>query len=204
MMAARAARNEREKDAMDEISKLMVEQLRDAYSAEKQALRAMPRLAKKATSQALKDAVQMHVEQTEHQIERLEQALDTLGARPGRKVCEGMRGIIEEGQSEAEEHDKGPLLDTVIVAALQRVEHYEIAAYGTMAALAKAAGQQEIANLLVQTLQEEKETDEKLTQLAESELNPAAVGEGAEEEEEGEDVAKPASGQRGGKKRASA
>ncbi|HYI84287.1 MAG TPA: ferritin-like domain-containing protein [Acetobacteraceae bacterium] len=203
-MAARAARNEREKDAMDEISKLMVEQLRDAYSAEKQALRAMPRLAKKATSQALKDAVQMHVEQTEHQIERLEQALDTLGARPGRKVCEGMRGIIEEGQSEAEEHDKGPLLDTVIVAALQRVEHYEIAAYGTMAALAKAAGQQEIANLLVQTLQEEKETDEKLTQLAESELNPAAVGEGAEEEEEGEDDAKPASGQRGGKKRASA
>ena len=134
---------------MDEVSKLMVEQLRDAYSAEKQALRAMPRLAKKATSQALKDAVQMHVEQTEHQIERLEQALDTLGARPGRKVCEGMRGIIEEGQSEAEDHDKGPLLDTVIVAALQRVEHYEIAAYGTMAALAKAAGQQEIANLLV-------------------------------------------------------
>ena len=92
----------------------------------------------------------------------------------------------------------------MIVAALQRVEHYEIAAYGTMAALAKAAGQQEIAKLLAQTLQEEKETDEKLTQLAESELNPAAVGGGADEEEEGEDDAKPASGQRGGKKRASA
>jgi ferritin-like metal-binding protein YciE len=194
-------RNGWEEDVMDEVSKLMVEQLRDAYSAEKQALRAMPRLAKKATSQALKDAVQMHVEQTEHQIERLEQALDTLGSRPGRKVCEGMRGIIEEGQSEAEDHDKGPLLDTVIVAALQRVEHYEIAAYGTMAALAKAAGQQEIASLLVQTLQEEKETDEKLSQLAESELNPAAVGSGSEENEEGEeDGAKPAGGQRGKKR----
>jgi ferritin-like metal-binding protein YciE len=192
----------REENAMDEVSKLMVEQLRDAYSAEKQALRAMPRLAKKATSQALKDAVQMHVEQTEHQIERLEQALDTLGARPGRKVCEGMRGIIEEGQSETEDHDKGPLLDTVIVAALQRVEHYEIAAYGTMAALAKAAGQQEIAGLLVQTLQEEKETDEKLSQLAESELNPAAVGGGTEDEEGGEDDAERLRGQRG-RKRAS-
>ena len=183
----------------------MVEQLRDAYSAEKQALRAMPRLAKKATSQALKDAVQMHVEQTEHQIERLEQALDTLGARPGRKVCEGMRGIIEEGQSEAEEHDKGPLLDTVIVAALQRVEHYEIAAYGTMAALAKAArpaGDRQPAGR--RPCKEEKETDEKLSQLAESELNPAAVGSGAEEDEEGEDDAKPAGGQRGGRSAAAA
>jgi ferritin-like metal-binding protein YciE len=160
---------------MDEVTKLMIDQLRDAYSAEKQALRAMPRMAKKATSQALKDAVGMHVEQTEHQVERLEQALEQLGGRAGRKVCEGMRGIIEEGQHELEEHDKGPLLDTLIVAAQQRMEHYEIASYGTMAALAKAAGQQEIADLLAQTLQEEKQTDEKLTQLAESELNPAAI-----------------------------
>ena len=101
---------------MDEISKLMVEQLRDAYSAEKQALRAMPRAAKKASSQALKDALQAHVEQTEHQVERLEQALEKVGARPGRKVCEGMRGIIEEGQHELEDHDKGPLLDAVACA----------------------------------------------------------------------------------------
>ena len=160
---------------MDEVMKLMVEQLRDAYSAEKQGLRAMPRLARKATAQSLKDMLQMHVEQTEGQVERLEQALEKMGARPGRKVCEGMRGIIEEGQHELEEHDKGPLLDTLIVGAQQRMEHYEIASYGTMAALAKAAGQQEIAELLAQTLQEEKQTDEKLTQLAESELNPAAI-----------------------------
>lgn len=160
---------------MDDVNKLMVEQLRDAYSAEKQALRAMPRMAKKATAQSLKDALQMHVEQTEGQVERLEQALEKMGARPGRKVCEGMRGIIEEGQHELEDHEKGPLMDTLIVAAQQRMEHYEIASYGTMAALAKAAGQQEVAELLAQTLQEEKQTDEKLTRLAESELNPAML-----------------------------
>ncbi|TCZ65426.1 ferritin-like domain-containing protein [Roseicella aquatilis] len=160
---------------MDEISKLMIEQLRDAYSAEKQALRAMPRMMKKATAQSLKDALQMHVEQTEGQIERLDKALEIMGGKAGRKVCEGMRGIIEEGQHELEDHDKGELLDALIVAMQQRVEHYEIASYGTMAALAKAAGQKEVAELLNQTLQEEKQTDETLTQLAESELNPAAI-----------------------------
>jgi ferritin-like metal-binding protein YciE len=178
---------------MDEINKLMIEQLRDAYSAEKQALRAMPRMMKKATAQSLKDALQMHVEQTEGQVERLEKALELMNARPGRKVCEGMRGIIEEGQHELEDHDKGPLMDTLIVACQQRVEHYEIASYGTMAALAKAAGQQEVANLLAETLQEEKQTDEKLTQLAESELNPAAI-QGAQEPEVAND-------RRGGSKR---
>jgi len=181
---------------MDDVTKLMVEQLRDAYSAEKQGLRAMPRVAKKATSQALKDAFQTHAEQTEHQVERLEQALEKLGARPGRKVCEGMRGLIEEAQSELEDHDKGPILDAVIVGAQQRMEHYEIAAYGTLAALAKAAGQQEIADLMAQTLQEEKQADEKLTQLAESELNPAAI-QGAGQDEAAND-------KRGGKRSSAA
>ena len=178
---------------MDDVTKLMVEQLRDAYSAEKQGLRAMPRVAKKATSQALKEAFQMHAERTEHQVERLEQALEKLGARPGRKVCEGMRGLIEEAQSELEDHDKGPILDAVIVGAQQRMEHYEIAAYGTLAALAKAAGQGEFADLMAQTLQEEKQADERLTQLAESELNPAAI-QGAGQEAE-------AAGGKGGGKR---
>ena len=179
----------------DEITKLMVEQLRDAYSAEKQALRAMPRMMKKATAQSLKDALQMHVEQTEGQVERLEQALEKLGARPSRKVCEGMRGLIEEAQHELEDHDKGPRLDTLIVGAQQRVEHYEIASYGTLAALAKAAGQREVAELMAQTLQEEKQTDEKLTQLAESEINPAAF-QGAE--------AEPANDRRTGKRSSAA
>ncbi|WP_149535480.1 YciE/YciF ferroxidase family protein [Siccirubricoccus phaeus] len=185
---------------MDEITKLMTEQLRDAYSAEKQALRAMARLQKKASSQSLRDAVQMHIDQTETQVERLEKALEMTGARPGRKVCEGMRGIIEEAQGELEDHDKGPLMDTVIIAGLQRVEHYEIAAYGTMTALAKACGQQELADLLAETLAEEKETDEKLSQLAESEVNPAAIQEGRG----GEPANDPTPERRGGKRGAAA
>ncbi|GGC33304.1 YciE/YciF family protein [Siccirubricoccus deserti] len=177
---------------MDEITKLMVEQLRDAYSAEKQALRAMPRMMKKASAQSVKDALQMHVEQTEGQVERLEKALEMLGGRPGRKVCEGMRGIIEEAQGELEEHDKGPLMDALIIAGQQRVEHYEIASYGTMVAMAKACGQKELANLLAETLAEEKQTDEKLSQLAEREVNPAAL-ESAQQTE-------PANDKRGGRR----
>lgn len=177
---------------MDEITKLMVEQLRDAYSAEKQALRAMPRMMKKASMPSVKEALQLHVEQTEGQVERLEKALEMVGGRPGRKVCEGMRGIIEEAQSELEDHDKGPLLDTLIIAGQQRIEHYEIASYGTMVAMAKACGQQELAALLAETLAEEKQTDEKLSQLAESEVNPAAF--------ESLQQAEPANDKRGGRR----
>jgi ferritin-like metal-binding protein YciE len=147
---------------------------------------------KKASAASLKEALQMHIEQTNGQVARLEQALEIMQAKPGRKVCDGMRGLIEEAQSELEEHDKGPLLDVVIIAAQQRMEHYEIAAYGTMATLAEAAGQKQVARLLAQTLKEEKQTDEKLTQLAEREINPTAL-EAAREEEEPE----PASSRRG-------
>ena len=160
---------------MDELNKLMIEQLRDAYSAEKQALRIMPRMTKKVSSQTLRDALQMHAEQTETQVERLEQALEMLGGKAGRKVCEGMRGILEEAQHEIEDQEKGAVLDMLVVAGIQRVEHYEIAAYGTMVALAKAAGQTQLADLLAETLAEEKQTDEKLSELAESEVNPAAI-----------------------------
>jgi ferritin-like metal-binding protein YciE len=170
---------------MDEVTKLMVEQLRDAYSAEKQALRAMQKMMRNATNEKLKQGFQMHIDQTEGQIERLEQALEKLGGKPGRKVCEAMRGLIEEANHEMGDHDKGPIMDVVIIAAAQRVEHYEIAAYGTMVALAKAAGQQELADLLAQTLSEEKMTDEKLTQVAESEVNPAFIREARSEGQEG-------------------
>ena len=171
---------------MDELTKLMIEQLRDAYSAEKQALRIMPRMTKKVSSQTLRDALQMHAEQTETQVERLEQALEMLGGKAGRKVCEGMRGILEEAQHEIEDQEKGPVLDMLVVAGIQRVEHYEIAAYGTMVALAKAAGQTQLADLLAETLAEEKQTDEKLSELAESEVNPAAI-EGMQQPELGND-----------------
>ena len=162
----------------DEVRELLVEQLKDAYSAEKQALRCMQRTAKKATAPALRDGIQMHIEQTQTQIERVEQALEKLDARPGRKVCEAMRGLVEEAQHELEEHDKGPILDLVIVAGMQRIEHYEIAAYGTDVALAKALGEGEVADLLAQTLEEEKQTDLKLTAVTEQHLMAEALAGG--------------------------
>src|SRR5271165_398141 len=167
-----------------EVRELLVEQLRDAYSAEKQALRCMQKVVKKATSPALREGIQMHIEETETQIDRVEQAMEKLDARRSRKVCEAMRGLVEEAQHEIEEQDgKGPILDLVIVAGMQRIEHYEIAAYGTDIALAKALGEKEVVDLLSATLDEEKQTDLKLTEVTELHIMPAAMG-GEEEEEE--------------------
>ena len=159
----------------EEVRELLVDQLKDAYSAEKQALRCMQRAARKATAPTLRDGIQLHIEQTQTQIERVEEALDKLGARPGRKVCEAMRGLVEEAQHEIEEQDKGPILDLVIVAGMQRIEHYEIAAYGTDVALAEALGEREVAKLLSQTLEEEKETDLKLTEVTKRHIMPDAL-----------------------------
>ena len=183
----------------DEVRELLVEQLKDAYSAEKQALRCMQRTAKKATAPALREGIQMHIEQTQAQIERVEQALEKLDARPGRKVCEAMRGLVEEAQHELEEHGKGPILDLVIVAGMQRIEHYEIAAYGIDVALAKALGEAEVADLLALTLEEEKQTDLKLTEVTERHLMAAAL---AGEDNEARPAAGPKAG--GGTKRGSA
>ncbi|MGG5809605.1 ferritin-like domain-containing protein [Falsiroseomonas sp. CW058] len=170
---------------MDEITKLMVDQLKDAHSAERQALRAMQRMMKNATNEKLKQGFEMHIEQTQGQVERLEQALEQLGAKAGRKVCEAMRGLVEEGQHEMEENDKGAKMDVVIIASAQRIEHYEISAYGTMATLAKSAGMRELGDLLGQTLDEEKRMDAELTRLAESEVNKAFIEEARAEMEEG-------------------
>jgi ferritin-like metal-binding protein YciE len=185
---------------MDEIQTLMIDQLKDAHSAERQALRGMARMLKNATSQALKDCIQLHIDQTEKQVERVEQALEMIGGKPGRKVCEAMRGLIEEAQHEMEDNEKGPTMDVVIIAAAQRIEHYEIAAYGTMATLAKAAGQTRLAELLGRTLAEEKETDGKLTEVAETEVNPAFISHarGAGAGEEGESANE---NRRGGRRR---
>jgi ferritin-like metal-binding protein YciE len=160
---------------MEQLNKLMIDQLRDAYSAEKQALRIAQRMMKMSSNEKLKQGFQMHFEQTEGQVERLEQALEQLGAKPGRKVCEAMRGLIEEAQHEMQEADKGPMMDVVIIAAAQRIEHYEIAAYGTMATLAKSAGMKDLGNLLGQSLDEEKRMDEQLSQVAEQEVNMAFI-----------------------------
>jgi ferritin-like metal-binding protein YciE len=140
----------------------------------------MQRTLRKASAPALRDGIQAHITQTEAQIERIEQGLERLGAKPGRKVCEAMRGLVDEAQHEIEEHDKDPILDLVIVAGMQRIEHYEIAAYGTAVAVAGAPGEREVAALLSTTLEEEKQTDLKLTEVTARHIMPLALQGGGE------------------------
>ena len=170
-----------------------VDELKDIYSAEKQAIRAYPKLAKAVSSPQLKEALQTHLEETKGQVERLDQVFEILEKRASGKTCEAMKGMVEETSEALEEIEKGPILDAALIACGQRMEHYEIAAYGTVAALAKAMGQDEIAQLLSQTLEEEKVTDQKLTQVSESvseSVNREAIGE--DEEEDDEEEAPPA------------
>ena len=169
-----------------EVRELLTEELKDAYSAEKQALRCMQKALRKASAEALREGIQLHIEQTQVQIERVEQAMEKMNVRPGRKVCEAMRGLVDEAQHEIEARgEKGPILDLVIVAGMQRIEHYEIAAYGTGLALAKAVGETDVAALLAETLEEEKRTDLKLTEVTQKAIMPEALG--GEEEESGGD-----------------
>jgi ferritin-like metal-binding protein YciE len=160
-----------------EVRDLLANELRDAYSSEKQALRCMQKTLRKASAPALRDGIQLHIEQTQTQIERVEQAMERLEVRPGRKVCEAMRGLVEEAQQEIEEHEKGPVLDLVIVAGMQRIEHYEIAAYATNIALAEALEEKEVADLMAETLKEEKETDLKLTEVTKRHIMNEAMSE---------------------------
>jgi ferritin-like metal-binding protein YciE len=167
-----------------EVRELLGEELKDAYSAEKQALRCMQKTLKMASAPALREGIQMHIEQTQVQIERVEQAMEKLEIKPGRKVCEAMRGLVEEATHEISEQDgKGPILDLVIVAGMQRIEHYEIAAYGTDIALAKALGEKEVVDLLTLTLEEEKQTDLKLTEVTEQHIMAAAMATDEDHEE---------------------
>jgi ferritin-like metal-binding protein YciE len=175
---------------MEKMREMLVEQLRDAFSAEKQAIQGMKRRLRKASSAELKKGIEAHVAQSEEHRERVEGALETLDSRPGRTVCEAMRGLVEEAGHELEEHEKGPVLDLIIVAGQQRVEHYEIAAYGTMAELSKAMGETEVARVLGEILVQEKAQDEKLTDLTRSALLPAAM-EGAQEDAGEEDASAP-------------
>jgi ferritin-like metal-binding protein YciE len=161
---------------MDELQEMLVDQLRDALSAEKQAIQGMKKALRKTSAAQLKEGIEAHIAQSEEQRERVQQAIEELGAKAGRKVCEAMRGLVEEGQHELEEHDKGAVLDLVIVASQQRIEHYEISAYGTMVELAKALKQTKVADLLATTLAEEEAQDERLTELTRSSLLPTALG----------------------------
>ena len=166
---------------------LFTDELKDIYSAEKQAVRAFPRIAKAVQSDELKEAIQEHLEQTKQQVERLDRVFEILEKRATGKTCEGMKGLLEEAFTHIEEIEQGAVLDVALIGALQRVEHYEIAAYGTVASLAEEMGQEEIHELLVETLQEEKDTDGRLTEVAGGVNSEAIHGPDEEEEEEEDD-----------------
>jgi len=154
---------------------LYVEELRDLYSAENQILKALPKMAKAASSAELKAAFTEHLEQTKGQVERLEQIFAELDEKPTGKKCKAMEGIVEEGSDMIAEDAEPFVKDAGLIAAAQRVEHYEMAGYGTVRAFALHLKMNKAAKLLEQTLAEEEETDKKLTELAEGIINPQAV-----------------------------
>jgi ferritin-like metal-binding protein YciE len=149
--------------------------LQDVYYAEKQLLKTLPKMAKKASSEELAQAFTEHRDQTEGQIERLEQAFEMMGKKPRGKKCDAILGIIEEGKEVMEEAEDEEVLDAGLIGAAQAAEHYEIARYGTLCAWAKQLGKPQVARLLHQTLEEEKQTDELLTKIAEGSVNKAAL-----------------------------
>lgn len=163
---------------MDTLRDLYLEELKDIYNAEKQLVKALPKMAKRASHDELRTAFQEHLATTEEQVRRLETIFDDLGKTARGKKCIGMEGLISEGQEMMEEDMEPAVLDAALISAAQRVEHYEIAAYGTLRTYARQLGLEKHANLLQQTLDEEGATDKLLTQLAESTINiDAEVGE---------------------------
>jgi ferritin-like metal-binding protein YciE len=157
------------------VQDLLVNELRDIYDAEKQLVKALPKMARAASSEQLRQAFQEHLEETRNQVQRLEQVFEGLDTRSRGKPCEAMRGLVQEASETMEEVKNAQLLDAALIAGAQKVEHYEIAAYGSVRALAEACGHQMVAQLLDETLEEEKGADQKLNQIALSEVNPAAL-----------------------------
>ncbi len=154
---------------------LYVEQLRDMYDAEKQLTKALPKMAKASTSPKLKEAFETHLRETEGHVKRLEQVFTALDMAPRGKKCKAMQGLIEEGSEMMEENGEPEVIDAGLIAAAQRVEHYEMAGYGTVRTYAQTLGEKQAATLLQQTLDEEKHADELLTQIAENTINVQAT-----------------------------
>ena len=166
------------------LKKLYIDELKDLYSAENQLVKALPKLAKAASSKELKAGFAEHLEQTKGHVQRLEQIFEMLDESPKGKKCRGMEGLVEEGSEVMEEDFEDAVLDAALIGAAQRVEHYEIAGYGTVRALAEELGESDHASLLEETLEEEKETDEKLTQLA-KQINAQANEESGQAADQG-------------------
>ncbi len=161
------------------LKSLYVDELRDLYNSEQQLIKALPKMAKAANSDVLRKGFESHLEQTKGHVARLEQVLSGLGEPVKGKKCKGMAGIVAEGGEMMSEDFEGALMDAALISAAQRVEHYEIAAYGAVHAYAQLMGEAEAASLLQETLDEEKETDQKLTELSEQ-INSEAFRSGAE------------------------
>jgi ferritin-like metal-binding protein YciE len=182
--------------ALDSLHDLYVNELKDLYNAENQLLKALPRMAKAATAPELKAAFTEHLEVTRKQVERLEQIFTELGVSPKGKKCKAMEGLVEEGKEVMEEDGDPSVIDAALIAAGQRVEHYEMAGYGCVRTFANLLGYEDAATLLQETLDEEGEADKKLTELAETVINVEAeeadAGEEDEEEEPAPKAKKPA------------
>jgi ferritin-like metal-binding protein YciE len=151
----------------DSLKKLYVDELKDLYSAENQLVKALPKMAKAASAPELRQGFEKHLKQTEGHVQRLEEIFQALGESPKGKKCVGMEGLVKEGSEAMEGDFEGAVLDSALIGAARRVEHYEMASYGSVSALARVLGQTKHDSLLSETLQEETETDEKLTELAE-------------------------------------
>jgi ferritin-like metal-binding protein YciE len=176
----------------DSLRQLYVEELRDLYNAETQLVKALPKMAKASSNTELRQGFEEHLRQTAEQVSRLEQIFEMLEEKPTGKKCLGMDGLVKEGAQTMKEDYDGAVMDAAIIGAAQRVEHYEIAGYGTVKEFARLLGEDEHVRLIEQTLEEEKQTDEKLTQLAEQ-INREAQ-KGMDEGETGEREARPSHG----------
>lgn len=165
-------------DSKSMLHEFLIDELKDIYWAEKHLTKALPKMAKAASSDELRQAFENHLSQTEEHVARLEQVFELLGMKPMAKKCDAMEGLVEEGKSIIEDtEDDTSTRDVGLIIAAQKVEHYEIATYGGLAQLAKTLGLSEVKEILGQTLSEEKETDELLTEIAETHINIEAAGE---------------------------
>jgi len=166
---------------LDSLRTLWIEEMRDLYNAENQLLKALPKMAKRASTPELKEAFESHLEETRTHVERLEEIFAKLGKKPSGKTCKAMKGLVEEGSEMLKEDGPDSVIDAGIIAAAQRVEHYEMAGYGAARTFASLLGEDDAEELLQTTLDEEGAADEKLTEIAESIVNEEA-------EEESEEV----------------
>jgi len=169
------------------LKEVYIAELKDLYDAENRLVKAIPKMAKAASSKKLRSGFEEHLEQTRGHVDRLKEILDAMGEKAGGKKCAGMTGIVKEGEEIMEEDFEGEVMDAALISAAQRVEHYEIAAYGCVRTWAALLGENEASALLEKTLEEEKETDQKLTELAEQINVQAKASSGEEEDEESEE-----------------